>query len=82
MAAEQAKTVQGKTGAAARIATCTEYLVAYERCMEDHVGIRPDPYEGEWCEEYKNAYMVCRQGGKPLPGTDKYTPSVKPKADK
>lgn len=56
----------------ARAPSCTAYLSAYERCMEDHVGRAPDPYEGEWCEEYKNAYHVCRQGGKPLAGTDVY----------
>ena len=48
------------------------YLHAYEACMEDHVGKRPDPYEGEFCEAHKNGYHVCRQGGKPLAGAEVY----------
>jgi hypothetical protein len=55
-------------------AACSSHLDAYEACMEDHRGVRPAPYEGEWCEEFRNAYHVCRAGDKPLSGTEIYVP--------
>lgn len=64
--AESALTVVRKAAA------CGAHLDAYEACMEDHRGVRPGPYEGEWCEEFRNAYHVCRAGGKPLAGTEVY----------
>ena len=41
---------------------CSEYMNAYVKCMEVHDGVRPDPYEPEWCEAEKDAYRECREG--------------------
>ena len=40
---------------------CSELLDAYVKCMEIHEGVRPDPYEPEWCEAEKDAYRECRE---------------------
>ena len=39
---------------------CAELLRGYVKCMEDHEGQQPAPYEPEFCEEEKNAYVACR----------------------
>ena len=40
---------------------CNDLLEAYVKCMEIHEGVRPDPYEPEWCEVEKDAYRECRE---------------------
>lgn len=39
---------------------CRDKLVAYVKCMEKHKGIRPDPYELEWCNDERDAYRESR----------------------
>jgi hypothetical protein len=38
---------------------CAEFMDSYVKCMEEHEGVRPDPYEPEWCDEEKNSYLNC-----------------------
>ena len=38
---------------------CTEFMKSYVKCMEDHEGVRPDPYEPEWCDQEKTSYLDC-----------------------
>jgi hypothetical protein len=38
---------------------CKDLMNSYVKCMEDHEGVRPDPYEPEWCCESKNLYLDC-----------------------
>ena len=38
---------------------CSEFLDKYVKCMEDKSGVRPDPYEPEWCDEQKTSYLDC-----------------------
>ncbi len=40
---------------------CESPLVAYETCMQNHIGVAPKPYEGEFCETEKQNYLHCRK---------------------
>lgn len=48
---------------------CYSQLQAYELCVETHNGVAPRPYESEWCEEEKQAYLHCRNTNKQQPHT-------------
>ena len=40
---------------------CSDLINTYVDCMEKHEGVRPDPYEPEWCDAEKHAYLACRE---------------------
>eukprot|EP00941_MAST-03F_sp_MAST-3F-sp1_P003554 g3554.t1 len=39
---------------------CADKLMAYVKCMEAHAGVKPDPYELEWCNAERDCYRECR----------------------
>jgi hypothetical protein len=47
--------------ASAKPLPCESPLVAYETCMQNHIGVAPKPYEGEFCETEKQNYLNCRK---------------------
>lgn len=44
-----------------RKSPCYKELAEYEKCVVDHTGVAPEPYELEWCTEEKIAYHACRE---------------------
>jgi hypothetical protein len=40
---------------------CGAVLEAYIKCMEEHDGVRPDPYEPEYCHFEREVYLECRK---------------------
>ena len=39
---------------------CHSVLQEYIKCMEVHEGVKPAPYEPEYCTIEKDAYRDCR----------------------
>jgi hypothetical protein len=50
-----------ETAPAVKPLPCESPLVAYETCMQNHIGVAPKPYEGEFCETEKQSYLNCRK---------------------
>ena len=40
---------------------CGDLRKGYIKCMKVNYGRAPDPYEPEWCEAEKEAYVACRK---------------------
>ena len=40
---------------------CSDLIDSYVKCMEEHEGVRPDPYEPEWCDDQKQSYLGCME---------------------
>jgi hypothetical protein len=47
-------------GEADETGLCTAAIDKYVQCMSAHEGIRPDPYEPEFCAVERDLYIACR----------------------